>query len=174
MPVVQAGVCPVTAGDTAEFANVIGMSSKPKSASPAVNHRRRRYLVLGLGVIVLAAVGYFGPALREQEPDYYDPARAALVNARLRLEESIGHEKALLVQLQRTREELDAAIAQLEKAADLDPADRARIERLRSRLLSIESPDSTGAMNSKNLHASYQELLGQMESLIKEMDSRTR
>ena len=150
------------------------MHTKLKLPSQTVDHRRRRYVVLGLVVIALAAAIYFGPALREQEPNYYDPARTALVNARLRLEESIGHEQALIAQLQMAHEELDAAIAQLAKAANLDPADRTRIESLRSILLSIESNDRLGAISSKKLQQSYQDLLAQIEALITDMDNRTR
>jgi len=139
-----------------------------------MKHRRRRYVVLGLGIFALAAVIIFGPALREQEPDYYDPARTALVNARLRFEESLGHEQALITQLQMVREELGSAIAQLDKAADLDSADRTRIEAMRSGLLSIEHPENPGELNPDELQQSYRDLLAQMDALITELDNRSR
>jgi predicted Zn-dependent protease len=150
------------------------MSTKLKLPSQTVGHRRHRYVVLGLVSIALAAAIYFGQALREQEPNYYDPARTALVNARLRIEESIGHEQALIAQLQMAHAELDEAIAQLAKAANLDPADRTRIDSLRSILLSIENPDHLGAISSTKLQQSYQDLLAQMEALITDMDKRNR
>ena len=139
-----------------------------------MKHRRRRYVVIVLSIIALAVAIFFGPALREQEPDYYNPARTALVNARLRFEESLGHEQALITQLHMLREELGSAIAELEKAANLDPADRARIESMRSDLLSIEHPEKPGELNPNELHQSYRDLLAQMDALITEIDNRSR
>ena len=152
----------------------VSMTTEQNLRQQAVNRRRRRYLVLGAGIIALTAVVAFGPALRKQEPDYYDPARTALVNARLRFEESLGHEQALITQLHMVREELGSAIAELEKAADLDPADRARIEAMRSGLMSIEHPDKPGELNPNELHQSYRNMLAQMDALITEIDNRSR
>ena len=129
---------------------------------------------MGMGIIALAAAIFFGPALREHEPDYYNPARTALVNARMRVEESLAHEQALIAQLQMAHEELDSAITQLARAANLDPADRARIEALRSSLLSTERPDRLGEISSDKLYQSYRDLLAQMEALIADLDKRTR
>jgi exonuclease VII small subunit len=151
-----------------------GMSTKLNLPSQTVEHHRRRYVVLGLGGIALVAAIYFGPALREHEPNYYNPARTALVNARMRFEESLGHEQALLTQLQMVHEDLDSAITQLGKAADLDSTDRARIEALRSSLVSTESPDRLGEVSSEKLYQSYRDLLAQLEALIEELDNRTR
>jgi len=139
-----------------------------------MKQRRRRNIALGLGILVLAAVIFYGPALREQEPNFYNPARTALVNARLRFEESLGHEQALIAQLQLVHEELDSAITHLGKAADLDPADRARIEALRSSIQSIERPDALVESSANELHQSYRDLLAQMDALITDLDNRTR
>jgi hypothetical protein len=165
-------VCSVTTGDAAEFARESSMPTKLELPSQTVENHRRRYVVAGLAIIFLAAVIYFGPALREREPNYYNPARTALVNARLRFEESLGHEQALISHRQLAREELNSAITQLAKAEDLDPADRARIEALRSSLLSIENPDRPDELSSKKLHQSYQHLFAQMEALITELEKQ--
>jgi len=150
------------------------MTTERNLTRQTVKQRRRRYLVLGMGIIVLAAVIFFGPALREREPNFYNPARTALVNARLRFEESLGHEQALISQLQMVHEELDSAITHLGKAADLDPADRARIEALRSSIQSIERPDALVESSANELHQSYRDLLAQMDALITDLDNRTR
>jgi hypothetical protein len=150
------------------------MTTERNLSRQTVKFRRRRYFILGLGIFALIAVTFFGPALREQEPNFYNPARTALVNARLRFEESLGHEQALITQLQKVHEELDSAITHLSKAADLDPADRARIETLRSSIQSMERPDGLVDLNSNELHKSYQDLLTQIDALITDLDNRAR
>jgi hypothetical protein len=150
------------------------MATKQNLHYQPLKHRRRRYVALGVAVFALAAVIFFGPTLREQEPNYYNPARTALVNARLRFEESLGHEQALITQLQMVREELGSAIAELDKAAGLDPADQARIKAIRSGLLSIEHPDNPGEPGTNELHQAYRDLLDQMDALITELDNRSR
>lgn len=137
-------------------------------------HRRRRYVVLGLIIIVLTAAIYFGPVVRKQEPNYYDPARTALVNARHLFEESLVHEQVVIHQLQMAHEELDLAITRLAKVADLDPVYRTRVESLRASLLSIENPDRPGEASPEKLQQSYQDLLSQMEAMITDLDNRGR
>jgi septal ring factor EnvC (AmiA/AmiB activator) len=140
------------------------------------DHRRRRYVVLGLCIIALAAAIYFGPALREHEPDYYDPARAALIKAERQFEESLVHEEVMIDQLKMAHEELDSAIAQLAKVADLDPVHRSRIESLRKSLQSIERKNSAdpGETNPEKLQQDYRDLLAQIGALIKDIDDRRR
>jgi acyl-CoA reductase-like NAD-dependent aldehyde dehydrogenase len=73
------------------------------------------------------------------------------------------------------REDLDSAIKELGKAADLDAADRTRIEALRSSLLLIEQrPDDLGELSSNELHQSYRDLLEQIDAMITELDNRSR
>lgn len=150
------------------------MLSELDLSQQATVHRRRRYIVLGLGILILAVLIYFGPAFRKHEPNYYDPARVALVNAKLQFEESLGHERELIEQLQMAHDELDSAITHLAQAADLDPADRSRIETLRASLRSIEGPDRLGKINLEELHRIYRDMLAQMETLITDLDKRTR
>ena len=71
-------------------------------------------------------------------------------------------------------EELESAITQLGKAADLDPADRNRIEELRSSLKLIERPDGLGGSSAKEIHQSYRELLAQMDALISDLENHSR
>lgn len=151
-------------------------ASKPVTSMPpseSVDHRRRRYIFLGLSVIIIAAAAYFGPALRDREPDYYDPARAALVDAKQRFEESLVHEQALASHLQMAHEQLDSAISRLARVAKLDPAHRAAAESLRARLRAIENPEYPGNTTPEELQQSYRELLTQMDALIADMDSHT-
>lgn len=150
------------------------MATERNPLTRTVKDRRRRYLVLGFGIFALTAVIVFGPGFREQEPNYYNPARAALVNARLLFLESLEHEEELITQLQEVRKELDSAINQLGRAADLDRGDRAKIEELRSGLQSIERSGGSGELSSQELDQSYRDLLAQMDVLIAELDHRGR
>lgn len=149
-------------------------STKMDTPAQTEGHHRRRRIVLGLFVFALAAVVYFGPMLRKQEPDYYDPARASLVNAKQLFEESLVHEQVLVEQLQMARKELDSAITQLAKVAALDPAHRASVESLRAGLLSLENPGHPGKTSPEQLKQSYRDLLAQMDELIRDMDARRR
>jgi hypothetical protein len=150
------------------------MSAKLNPPSKTEEHRRRRQVVLGLVIIALAAATYFGPMVRKQEPNYYDPARTALVNARHLFEESLAHEQVVINQLQMAHEELDSAITRLAKVADLDPIYRTRIESLRASLLSLENPDRPGEASPERLQQSYRDLLAQTEAMITELDNRGR
>jgi len=150
------------------------MTDRMEQPAQAEEHGRRHYVVLGLAIVLLAAAIFFGPSLREQEPDFYDPARIALVNARQRFEESLGHEQALVEQLQMAHAELESAIGQLEMVANLDPAHRTRIESLRASLRTIENSDRSGNTDPELLQQSYRDLLTQMDELIGEMDERAR
>jgi len=134
----------------------------------------RRYTLVGSGIVALGLLIAFGSSLRDQEPNYYSPARTELVNARMRFEESLAHEQALIEQLRLAHQELDAALAQLSKAVELDPAHRVRIEGLRSRLLEMEAADRRGEMSPEDLQASYRQLLAQMDALINELQNQGR
>ena len=137
-------------------------------------HRRRRYVVLGLCIFALAAAIYFGPVLRKHEPNYYNPVRASLIKARKLFAESLVHEQVLSDQLKMAHEELDSAITRLAKVADLDPAYRARIESLRASLLSLENPDRPKDESPEKLQQAYRDLLAQMETMIADLDNRGR
>ena len=150
------------------------MSIEQELTTQADPRRRRRSLVVGLGVIALIALLYTGFEFRDREPNYYTPARTALVNARLRFEESLGHERALIAQLDKAHQELDSAIDKLAMAANLDPADRVRIEALRSSLQSIESDDRLGETSPRKLHLLYGDLLAKMDTLITDLENRPR
>ncbi|MCG6870363.1 MAG: hypothetical protein LJE91_17020 [Gammaproteobacteria bacterium] len=150
------------------------MSIEQELLTQTDQQRRRRSLVLGLGIIALISLLGIGFEFRDREPNYYAPARTALVNARLRFEESLGHERALIAQLDKAHQELDSAINKLALAANLDPADQARIEDLRSSLLSIESGDRLGETNSTKLHRLYGDLLAKMDTLITDLENRPR
>jgi hypothetical protein len=125
-----------------------------------------RYAVAVIGALSLAGIFYLGFVLRAKEPNFYSPARTALVGVRQRLAESYSHERAMLEQLRMARSELDAAIRHLEKAARLDPEDRRVIETLRVRLKALENPNGVSQLSPEELRQSYHALMAQLDALI--------
>jgi chromosome segregation ATPase len=138
------------------------------------SHHRRRYVFLGLTLLIIVVVAYFGPVLRNREPDFYDPARTALINARQRFEESLVHEQELRNHMQMAHRQLQSALDELSRVEALDPAHRAGIESLRARLQAIENPQDPGAASPGELQQSYRDLLTQMDALIEDMDSHAQ
>lgn len=148
------------------------MTDETDSPEPGETNHRRRNMVLVLGGIALIVAIYFGPAIRQHAPDYYDPVRADLVKATLMIEDSLTHEQALIEHLKMAHEELDAAIARLTTVADMDPGHRSSVESLRASLRSMEDPDYIRNTSPEKLRQSYREILAQVDALIRSMDSR--
>jgi septal ring factor EnvC (AmiA/AmiB activator) len=122
-----------------------------------------------LAVVVLAGVVYFASLIRQSEPDYYQPARAALVAAQKRLADSYQHETALIEQLQISHRDLDAAINELQKAARKAPGNQQRIEDLRVRLHALADPDWLAKADTKQMQQSFRELSDEIDALIVEL-----
>ena len=139
--------------------------------SPASLRRHRRHLVTSIIVVALIALFYFAPNLREQEPNYYEPGRSALVNARLHFKESLPHEQAFIEQQQKAHEQMELAIAYLLEAEGLDLTDRKRIEALRLNLLALKNTDQTQAMTPQVLQQTYRDILEQLDALISKLEN---
>jgi chromosome segregation ATPase len=123
-----------------------------------------------VGVVAVAGAAYLGFRLHESGPNYYQPARVALVSAQRQLAESYSHEKALLEQLRIVHNELDAAMANLGKAEKLDHADKRKIESLRLRLKSLEDARQLSHTTPEQLQESYQSLTTQLDALIDKLE----
>ena len=141
-------------------------------ALPAGKQRPHRLLVVSLAVIALIALFYMGAEIREQKPNFYSPGRAALINARLRFEESMQHEEALIEQQRISQEGLNLAISLLSKAENLDPADRADIEDMQTRIKAIEKARRPEDASLKLLQKEHRELLEQMDALITKIETK--
>ena len=139
---------------------------------PAGKQRTHRLLVVSLAVIALLAIFYMGTEIREQKPNFYSPGRAALINARLRFEESMQHEEALIEQQRISQEGLNLAISLLSKAENLDPADRADIEDMQTRIKAIEKAGRPGDASLKLLQKEHRDLLEQMDALITKIETK--
>ena len=82
------------------------------------DHHRLRKIALVVGAIAVAGVIYLGFMLHESGPNYYQPARVALVSAQPQLAESYSHEKALLEQLHIVHNVKNSAVVESPQRAD--------------------------------------------------------
>lgn len=135
------------------------------------HHHRFRIaagIILLVGLVSGSALFIFDPAAAR--PNFYDPTRIALVEAQRNLSQAYGHttqEKALFDQIRAAHRALDDALTLLEKAERLDPADKATIENLHTRLTPLEDDQKILHMTNAELRRTYQELFEQMQALIK-------
>jgi hypothetical protein len=119
-------------------------------------------LLLGAMVVVLDLCG--------ERPDYYQPARGAITDAALILSETYGTEKELLSKFQAVHRHLEDAIALLDRAERLDPADKRRIATLRVRLQALEDPDRMTTEDPEEMHRSYHSLMEQLNALAHKLE----
>jgi hypothetical protein len=130
-------------------------------------------VVLGTGLLLAAggaapvrAGGDTAVATHAPEHDLYNPARAALVNARRQLAETFRQEQDILEQRRRVHRELDASLKLLADAEQLDPSMSAPIEGLRERISVLESDPCATQFDGETLKELYDRLLADFEALI--------
>lgn len=131
-------------------------------------HWGRWLIVIFLLALSLALWMLF--LLHESEPNYYQPARAALVSARHRLNEYYSHESVIIQQLRMAHSELEAAMSMLNKAENLDPDDRQRLDALRSRLQRLDDIRQTALMSPDQLHDTYRGIAEGLDELIHKLE----
>jgi len=112
------------------------------------------------------AEGNNPPAVHSSNHDLYNPARAALINARGQLAESFSQEEDIVEQLQRAHRELDASLTLLARAQEIDPTMKAPIDALRAKLSALENDPSVARMDTETLRSNYVRLLDEFEALI--------
>jgi DNA repair ATPase RecN len=138
--------------------------------------RRRRVLILFASLVVagiFAASGLVVYRLWKDRPNLYDPARVDLVRAQRQLYEAYGKStKAaqLRDEIRAARLSLDEAAALLEKAEQVDPADRAKLTAIRDRLATLEDSEKTERMTPKELHDAYQQLSEELTRLAQKLE----
>jgi len=147
------------------------MHIKLNSPSTSRLARYTRRILLCALVTTLGAAIYFGSDIHQKNPGYYVPGRAAIVNARLWLEESLARERALIEQHRKAHEGISHVISQLAEAKSLDPSTQSRIENIQASLLQIERANSMGNTSLHELQQQYQRLLEQMDTLISQMET---
>ncbi|MEJ2452876.1 MAG: hypothetical protein P8103_01785 [Candidatus Thiodiazotropha sp.] len=148
-------------------------TSSPVHHRPKAKKARSRFshgLLLTVGLLLLVAVLGLGLVVRQYEPDYYKPARVALVSARQQLEASYIPEQALLANLQTAHRDLQQAILSLQQA-ELLSADRQEIESLRRSLLALQDPNRLTSTTPQQLQQSYRRIEDQLNALIARIET---
>lgn len=125
-------------------------------------------VALILGSIVLVFDLY------QDRPDYFEPVRSALVEARLHLTASYERERGLLEQVRSVHRELEAAIQFMERAERAEPADRKELAALRERVRALEDFQKTEKMSASELFHTYQALIEDLNSLIRKHEEKSQ
>lgn len=147
------------------------MSSEIDPPGPRQPVRGLR-LASAVAATLLAAGGiYLAWQLHQESPDYYRPARTALVTAQKHLAESYGRETVLLEQLEAVHRESRAAVDELTRAADLDPRNRAEIQALARRLDELQDARRLDQRTPDELRAAYHDLSRRVTALIDELEN---
>ena len=148
------------------------MTSDSYPHSPGLGNSTR-YWRRGLAVVLVLALIltlWLALLIHDTEPNYYQPARAALVVARHRLNEYYSHESIIIQQLREAQVELDAAMSMLTKAENLDPTDKQHLDALRLRLKQLDDVKQATRMNPDQLHDSYRAIAEQLDELIHRLE----
>ena len=129
----------------------------------------RRVFVILLLLTLIPAL-WLAFLLHDEEPNYYRPARAALVVARHRLNEYYSHESVIIQQLRKAHIELDAAMSMLNKAENLDPSDKKRLDSLSLRLRRLKDVKQAALMSPDQLHDSYRAVAEELDEITHKLE----
>ncbi len=148
-------------------------TDSPVHRRTATKKARRRFprgLLLTVGLLLLTCVLGLGLIVRQYEPDYYKPARVALVSTRQQLEASYIPEQALLVNLQTAHRDLQKAIVSLQQA-ELLSSDRQEMESLRMSLLALQDANRLTHTTPQQLQQSYRRIEDQLNARIARIET---
>jgi DNA repair ATPase RecN len=124
-----------------------------------------RTSILTLGLLTLLGIGLILYA--QQRPDYYQPARPSLTEAKRHLDVFYADEKLLLKTLSETRWQLEQTLKLLTKAQQqLSLEQRQTLDRLRYRLYHLEDIHNTERMTPDSLRETYRQLAAELSDLI--------
>ncbi|WP_078119857.1 hypothetical protein [Thiosocius teredinicola] len=130
-----------------------------------------RALIVAVVVISGAILTYLVLEARDERPNYYSPARTALVTAKERLEIAFSEEANLLSYLEETHRDLESAIDALDQARS-DPSMRAEIDSVRRRLSALGDTDRLQRTTPEELKQTYHEINAEIEALIERLENR--
>ncbi|MEJ2456123.1 MAG: hypothetical protein P8103_18510 [Candidatus Thiodiazotropha sp.] len=128
-----------------------------------------RSLILILGL--LSMVGITLILYPPSRPDFYQPARPSLTEAKRHLDFFYADEKLLLKELSETRQQLDLTLNLLSDAGNqLSRQQHRTLERLRVRLHQLENIHNTEHMTPEALQETYRQLAAELKALIEGLD----
>jgi septal ring factor EnvC (AmiA/AmiB activator) len=145
------------------------MDPNPDLPQRAVRRHRRGLRIaaaVALPILLLGAVLLLSDRFRNA-PDFYDPVRAALVEADLHLQQSYDYQEDLVAQLHKAHRELEAAIGYLQDAENASPRDKRTIDALQVRLKALEDTEQTEGLYPAELHRTYRGLTEEIEALAR-------
>lgn len=146
------------------------MSDTKDMPNVPLNRQLLRTLLIVVVVLGAAIVTYLMLNARNSAPDYYVPARTALVTAKERLEVSYGEEANLLTLLQQTHRDLETAVEALDQAS-IDPELRNEVDTLRLRLRALEDVKRLEKTTPEQLKNSYHAIEAQLDALIAKLET---
>lgn len=135
--------------------------------------RKRKILSLSLLLAAVAVSAPFIYDLLRDRPNFYDPARTALVAAQRNLSEAYAHvaeERQLLEQVKAAHQDIRDALALVDQAERLDPADKAAIDALQAQLARLEDDGRILQMDDEQVRSVYQGISEQLQTLIEKRE----
>jgi hypothetical protein len=148
-----------------------------KDASPtknrsAVGRRALREQAAPFVLAMLFGCLFLVADFQKERPNFYQPARAPLVDAAMILPEIYGDERELAQKFQTVNNRLNNAIALLGQAERLDPEDKQKIETLQVRLRALDDIETILSTDPKTLQRAYQGLAEQLSTLVDKLEQR--
>lgn len=131
--------------------------------------KKRGQIIVVVGLL-LAAVIYFGISMRKTEQNFYAPGRAALVNAKIKLEQTLTLEQTYIKERRQAHRDIEIAIADLTSVAEVDPQDRAEIAELLRQLKEIEKVDIGNTPDADAISNRYRSVMQKMDELIQKQE----
>jgi len=152
------------------FAVTIGRNPR-KSRSTAGRQAVRRGAALVFVALLLGGL-FLLTDLEEGRPNFYEPARAPLLDAAMILSESSAAENELGQELQMLHRRLDNAVGLLGQAERLDPQDKRQINTVKARLRALKVAGRMVSTDPTTLQRAYQSLTEQLSTLARKLEQQ--
>jgi len=123
-------------------------------------------------VAMLAGSLYLVAGFEQGRPNFYQPARAPLIDTAIILSEIDAEEEELGGKFQTLHSRLDDAIALLDQAERLDPEDKRQIATMQMRLLALEKTERMASTYPATLERTYRRLTEQLNTLARRLEQR--
>lgn len=140
------------------------MAKQRKGFFSLTRHSWRTFILM-LGLFSFLGLGLI--LYPQTRPNYDQPARPSLTEAKRHLDAFYADEKLLLKELSETRRQLEQTLRLLTKAQQqLSSEQRQTLERLRYRLYHLEDIRSTEQLTPESLRQTYRQLAAELSELV--------